>query len=166
MTLATLHSSERHDWQTPECVLERVRRVAPIAIDPCTSASNPTGAERAFTVEEDGLAQSWGLHLLGLDGLVYVNPPYGRELPKWVNKSWSEALEGVEVVLLAPARTDTKWFARASSSANARAFWRGRLTFVGAPHPAPFPSALWYWGDRPWDFCAAFADVAEVQVLR
>lgn len=35
-------SSQRHDWQTPDAILDAVRKVAPIGLDPCTVASNPT----------------------------------------------------------------------------------------------------------------------------
>lgn len=42
--LAPLMSSAKDDWQTPAEVLELVRKVGPIVLDPCTTVDNPTGA--------------------------------------------------------------------------------------------------------------------------
>jgi len=65
--LAPLMSSARtgrgtDGWCTPPEVLERVRRVGPIALDPCTDASNPTGALKYITHDSygGGLAREWG----------------------------------------------------------------------------------------------------------
>lgn len=41
---------------------------------------------------------------------VFCNPPYGRELPKWIKKAHDEAEKGALVVMLIPARTDTRAF--------------------------------------------------------
>lgn len=47
-----LFSSQDETWQTPDEILERVRRVAPIALDPCTAVDNPTGAARFCVARE------------------------------------------------------------------------------------------------------------------
>ncbi len=148
------------DWQTPENVLELVRKVGPIALDPCTSAENPTGAEHfccQVTVQDDdgrpvvasysdGLQRRWS----DFRGLVYVNPPYGRALPQWVDKCIQEAERGAEIILLVPSRTDTRWWHKAANEATSCAFWKGRMTFKGAPSTAPFPTCLFYFG-KNWD---------------
>jgi site-specific DNA-methyltransferase (adenine-specific) len=149
-------------WQTPECVLERVRKLGPIALDPCTNADNPVGAERFYTPRDFGLSKPWAEDAAG--GLVYVNSPYGRELPEWVVKCVAEAALGAEMVALVPSRTDTRWFNAALDSCQALAFWRGRVKFRGAKDCAPFPSALFYWGARQWEFAVAFRDVCRVSV--
>ena len=42
---------------------------------------------------------------------VFCNPPYGREIGAWVEKCCHEAQkENTVVVMLIPARTDTKYF--------------------------------------------------------
>jgi hypothetical protein len=144
--IAAMTSSVKHDWETPEKILGVVRSVlGPIYLDPCTSLSNPVGAERFYVPKDDGLSKQWR-------GTVYMNSPYGRELSKWVKKASAE--EGATAIIgLIPARPDTRWFQDycnpSTSSATAVCFWRGRLTFVGAPAPALFPSALVLWtGDR------------------
>lgn len=128
----------RDDWQTPECVLERVRRVGPIELDPCADANRPLGHAN-FTVEDDGLQRFWPI------GLVYVNPPYSQ-LRKWLAHCAARGTTGAEIIALVPARTDTRAWHESATTARAVCFWRGRLRFVGALHPAPFPSAVLYWG--------------------
>ena len=154
-------------WTTPEWYLERVRRVGPIGLDPCSNPKATTGAYVEFYgpgYAKDGLAESW----IGYaeHGLVFVNPPYGRELPKWTAKSAAEAARGCEIVALVPARTDTRWaHDHVFSSAAAILFHKKRIKF-GNPPPnakgsdAPkFPSMTAYWGRRPANFAAAFEDL-------
>jgi hypothetical protein len=173
-------SSGSGDWQTPACVLERVRKVGPIALDPCTTRGNPT---RAFSiclergprpgdddrVHIDGLAVAWvdALAAGKLDGLVYVNCPYGRAISQWTKRCNAGAAEdGLEIIALLPARTDTRWWRDCTPPVHAQAvcFWAGRLRFVGAPASAPFPSALVYWGPRKHRFADAFADVGAIWI--
>lgn len=157
-----LLSSKDPTWQTPDCVLDRVRRIGPIGLDPCTVEENPTNAHAIFTPYDDGLVHAWFTH--DTSHVVYVNPPYGRGIGPWVNKCSEAYLDGETVVALLPARPDTRWF---PWDANALCFWRGRLKFRGAPAPAPFPSVLAFWGDRPARdrFEAAFQDAGKVVVL-
>lgn len=154
--LAPLMSSARGDWQTPDCVLERVRCVAPIGLDPCTAPSNPTRAAGYYTPLSNGLTQPWDG--VGND-LIYCNPPYGRGIGAWVDKCREAAAAGETVIALLPARTDTRWF---PWDADALCFWSGRLTFKGAPAPAPFPSVLAFWGSDTVPFKLAFRDAGPV----
>ena len=39
-----------------------------------------------------------------------MNPPYGRQIKKWIAKAHRESLRGAIVVCLIPARTDTSYF--------------------------------------------------------
>lgn len=154
--LAPLMSSERDDWNTPEIVLERVRAMGPIGLDPCGNAGSIVGAETEWRLERDGdsLHRDWSGH-----GLVYCNPPYGRLIRAWVAKCRETSATGAEVIALVPARPDTRWWHEscAPPAADAVCFWRGRLTFLGAPAGAPFPSAIIYFGDRPRRFQEVFA---------
>jgi len=171
MTLDVHYSTKRPDWETPDCILERL---GPIALDPCTKYYNPTNANvycvaSQAEVEElarnattadmfgqcfiDGLAQPWRRFSMG--GLVYCNPPYGRGVGKWLEKG----LDGCEVIYLLPARTDTKWFHRYSQEFDVGCLINGRLKFKGAKTSAPFPSMLLYRGWRPLWFVDQFADM-------
>ena len=164
--LAVLKSSERQDWRTPEILLALVRGLGTIGLDPC-AAYEKRHHFAAYNVTEedgDGLDVDWA-QLVGDDALVFVNPPYGRELSDWVDACVYEADRGAEIILLAPSRTDTRWFRCATQSADARCLLYGRLTFEGAENSAPFPSAVWYFGQQHYQFCAVFADAGEVACL-
>jgi site-specific DNA-methyltransferase (adenine-specific) len=72
-----------------------------------------------------------------------MNPPYGREIGKWIEKAYVESLGGATVVCLIPARTDTKyWHEFIFPHANEIRFIKGRLKFGNSKNSAPFPSAL------------------------
>lgn len=73
-----------------------------------------------------------------------MNPPYGREIGKWVEKALEESRKEAEcVVCLLPARTDTKWFHDfCLPFAKSITFLKGRLKFGEATNSAPFPSMV------------------------
>jgi site-specific DNA-methyltransferase (adenine-specific) len=158
-------SSSKHDWQTPERVLDLVRQVGPIALDPCTTAENPCDARVCFVPPADGLALQWSWEI-NADGVIYVNPPYGRAIGAWVDKCVLEAGYAGQIILLVPARPDTAWYDVAKQGANALCEVRGRLRFKGADAGAPFPSALFYWGTSPFLFCHVFQELGRVEVMR
>lgn len=88
-----------------------------------------------FTAAEDGLIQPWS-------GSVFVNPPYGRQISKWVAKAALEISRCRMIVMLLPARTDTGWFHDYVYGRAEVRFIRGRLKFSGSIWPAPFPSMV------------------------
>ncbi|MDR1186264.1 MAG: phage N-6-adenine-methyltransferase [Bifidobacteriaceae bacterium] len=120
-------SSARTDWRTPADVYDELNREFSFDFDPCPP--DPTF---------DGLAVPWGAS-------NFVNPPYGRELPKWVAKAHREAVSGKTVVMLVPSRTDTRWWHGYVMRADEVRYIKGRLRFQGARHGAPFPSCLVIW---------------------
>lgn len=143
------YSSDRHDWGTPwDFYLMLSMMYGPFTLDPCATANNAK-CDKFYTIEDDGLAQDWAAEC------VFMNPPYGREIGKWVKKAYEEAwLGGARVVALLPARTDTRWWHDYVMRANTIRFVRGRLRFEGAENSAPFPSAVVIWhpgtADRGW----------------
>lgn len=160
---AALLSSTDMTWQTPPEFLDLVRAVGDIAFDPATTPDNPVGARYFCDNGEHGcgLAADWGRTLSCLSparGLAYVNPPYGRELPKWIAKMALEGGAGAEIIALIPARPDTRaWQRDIRGTADRVCFLAGRIRFVGAPAAAPFPSAVIYWGERGDEFHRVFS---------
>lgn len=77
-----------------------------------------------------------------MGGANYVNPPYGRELPKWIAKGYAEWQKGKTVVFLIPSRTDTRWWHDYCMKATDIRFIKGRLKFDDQKNSAPFPSAI------------------------
>ena len=124
-----LFKSQTVEWPTPAKVYEELDREFHFNFDPCPISGT-----------EDGLAtlfQSWAGRRL------FVNPPYGPQIRKWLER----AHEAEVAVFLIPARTDTRWFHDlVLPKAIEIRFIRGRLTFGGAKHPAPFPSMVVIFG--------------------
>lgn len=117
-------SSQRLDWQTPKAVYQILDAEFNFDFDPCPI--NP---------KFDGLKIEWGR-------VNFVNPPYGREIPKWIKKGFEESQKGRAVVFLIPSRTDTKWWHDYIMKADEIRFIKGRLKFGNAKNSAPFPSAI------------------------
>ncbi|HET6495839.1 MAG TPA: hypothetical protein VFH61_10795, partial [Thermoleophilia bacterium] len=82
--------------------------------------------------------------------------PYRAPWWKKIIAESNEMGEDCHMVDLIPAKPGTGYFQDIVAHARAVVFIRGRLTFVGAPDPAPFESALVYHGDRPVRFVEHF----------
>jgi phage N-6-adenine-methyltransferase len=132
---ASVHfSSATDEWETPQALFNELSWIyGGFTLDPCATRQNAKCA-RFFTRADDGLARRW-------DGKVYLNPPYGREIGRWVRKAFEESLRGALVVCLLPARTDTRWWQDYARRGHV-CFLRGRLKFGQAKNAAPFPSAI------------------------
>ena len=132
---AALLSSKSNEWETPIEFFKELDEEFHFTLDPCSTHENAK-CEKHFTIEENGLAQSWK------GETVFCNPPYGRELPKWIEKWSREAGGGTLVVMLIPARTDTRAFHEFIYGKAEVRFLRGRLKFGGSKNSAPFPSMV------------------------
>lgn len=129
-----VHFSSTTDlWATPQKFFDGLADEFTFGVDVCALPGNAK-CTRYFTPEEDGLAQDW-------IGVCWMNPPYGREIGKWVRKAFESSQGGATVVCLLPARTDTAWWHDYAIKGEVR-FLRGRLKFGGQKNSAPFPSAL------------------------
>ena len=134
MVHQSLFSSATPEWETPQWLFDALDKEFGFTLDPCSSNENAK-CRQHFTSKEDGLAQSWE------EQVVFMNPPYGREIRKWMKKAFDSSLAGATVVCLIPARTDTKWWHQFAMKGEIRLL-QGRLKFGGGDHPAPFPSAI------------------------
>ncbi len=131
--MAVHFSSETDEWETPQDFFDRLNEEFHFTLDVCATPENAK-CSKFFTKRENGLLQKW-------TGVCWMNPPYGREIGKWVQKAYESALEGATVVCLLPARTDTAWWHDYCMKGEIR-FVRGRLKFGNATENAPFPSAV------------------------
>lgn len=135
---AAAMTSNKDDWETPQALFDTLDAEYHFTLDPCATHENAK-CSKHYTVEENGLLRSW-------EGeTVFCNPPYGRDISKWVEKCYLESAHAT-VVMLIPARTDTAYFHDyIYHKANRIKFIRGRLKFeVGgaAMNSAPFPSMI------------------------
>ena len=138
-----MFSSKKDDWETPQWLFDDLDSEFHFTLDPCADESNHK-CDKFFTKSEDGLSKCWK------GENVFCNPPYGREIGKWVRKAyetqksaWNYKYKTI-VVMLVPARTDTKWFhdyIYNKENVEIR-FLKGRLKFGNAKNSAPFPSMI------------------------
>lgn len=121
-----LFSSNRGEWRTPKALYELLVTQA-----------------RRFDVSDrhdgtfDAFRDEWPAHW-------FANPPYGKEIIRWVAKM-NSAGPGVALI---HARTDTRWAQEFVLPFAEVEFIRGRLHFDDKA-PAPFPSILaWFNGEQ------------------
>ncbi|MDL2264639.1 phage N-6-adenine-methyltransferase [Synergistaceae bacterium OttesenSCG-928-I11] len=135
MHTALMFSSRTDEWETPAQLFEGLNEEFCFSLDVCASCCNKK-CESFYSRKEDALKQEWS-------GICWMNPPYGREIWRWVQKAYESSRNGATVVCLLPARTDTSWWQDyVIPHADEVRFIRGRLKFSGSRHNAPFPSAI------------------------
>jgi hypothetical protein len=169
--LSVHYSSKSDNWNTPKFIVPLLLEVmGEIDLDPCSNdANNPNIPARVCYDGRnvDGLSADWLPR-------TYMNSPYGRVIGKWTRKALKEVAlcHTSELIMLIPARTDTKWF---------RELWigtvcfvRGRLKFVNESlpsykedgnfkvSPAPFPSAFVYFGNNTDRFAQVFGAIGDI----
>lgn len=139
--------SQKDDWGTPQKLYDELNSEFHFTVDACADQDN-FKHKNYYTVETDGLNADWG------GQTVFCNPPYSKRKKDkpgqedWIEKAYKESREnGATVVMLIPARTDTKAFHNfILGKATEIRFIKGRLKFEinrkENKDPAPFPSMI------------------------
>jgi hypothetical protein len=130
------------DWYTPPWIFERLD--LEFDMDPC-QPEEPIKwipAKTTYSLKDDGLASPW-------NGLVWLNPPYGKSTGAWLNKMHQHR-NGVALVF---SRTDCAWYHDTVAKADAILFLKGRVKFVDglgvtSGSGAGCGSMLIAWGDN------------------
>lgn len=131
MNTEVMFSSKSDMWSTPQDLFDELNTEFHFETDVCAIPENAK-CEKYYTPDINGLKQEWS-------GVCWCNPPYGREIGKWVAKA---AESKATTVMLIPSRTDTKWFHDYIYNKAEVRFLKGRLKFGGAQNSAPFPSMI------------------------
>lgn len=165
-----LFSSQSDEWETPQSYFDELNQEFNFTLDVCATAKNKK-CELYFGYYPErfinGLTTPWK-HPLNTRHVAWMNPPYSEpESPcknnckkklcvkrgfhcldykpgkkDWVKKAVEESKNGVTVVALLPARTDTNWFhdyIYNVPNIEVR-FIRHRLNFSNSANSATFPS--------------------------
>lgn len=105
------------EWLTPP---ELIKNLGEFDLDPCAPIDRPwETAKKHFTLKENGLIQKW-------EGRVWLNPPYGLEAKKWLEKLCHHG-NGIALIF---ARTETNmFFDWVWDTATSAIFIKGRLYF-------------------------------------
>ena len=136
MNKEVMFSSATDNWATPQDFFDELNEEFHFDLDVCADEINHK-CDKYYTKEQDGLTMPW-------KGIVWCNPPYGREIGKWVRKALFASVGGATVVVLIPARTDTKWFhdyIYKRDNVEIR-FVKGRLKVGNSKNSAQFPSMV------------------------
>ena len=132
-----MFSSATDNWSTPQDFFDKLNDEFHFTLDVCADENNHK-CEHYYTKEIDGLSRPW-------IGTIWCNPPYGRKIGEWVRRAhFSSHIGSATVVMLLPARTDTRWFHEyIYNQPNTEIrFIKGRLKFGGCKNSAPFPSMV------------------------
>ena len=78
MNKEVMFSSKTDLWETPQDFFEKLDREFGFELDVCALPENAK-CSRYFSPMDDGLEQDW-------TGVCWCNPPYGREIEKWVKR--------------------------------------------------------------------------------
>lgn len=136
MNTELMFSSKTPEWATPQYLFNELNGEFNFTLDPCATKENAK-CKKFYTKQDNGLIQDWG----GYN--VFCNPPYGSEIKHWVKKCSEEGKKkDTIVVMLIPARTDTRYFHEFIYHKAEIRFLKGRLKFGDSKNSAPFPSML------------------------
>lgn len=136
-TTKGIFSHNSDEWSTPDDLFKKLDSEFHFTLDPCSTDEN-CKCEKHYTMKDDGLTDYWS------DEVVFCNPPYSK-VSDWVAHAWySHFYFDTTIVMLLPARTDTKWFHNFiyNEPGVEIRFIEGRLKFSNSKHNAPFPSML------------------------
>ncbi len=139
-TKEILFSSDKQDWSTPQALFDEVNKEFAFTLDAAADETNAK-CESFLTEKDDALVCDW-------PGVVWLNPPYGRGVGRWVEKAYEQSKMGSTVVCLIFCRTDTKWWHRWAMKAAEIRLIPGRISFGAARGGAPAPSCLLVFDDN------------------
>lgn len=107
------------EWYTPKWIFDHLG--IDFDLDPASPSDHETFVPAAvkYTKKENGLLCPW-------HGRVFMNPPYGTDTPKWMDK-FIDHNNGIALVF---SRTDARWFQRAAFECDAMLLLAGRVNFV------------------------------------
>lgn len=140
MNTECMFSSATCEWATPPELFKALDAEFDFTCDVCATADNAKCAE-FYSPEQDGLAQKWA-------GVCWCNPPYGREIGKWVRKAAEStatampksAIRAVAQSMPSPPPTLRRWYgARTAPMPN---FMKDQSAFIARILPA-FALMLW-----------------------
>ena len=123
-------------YETPPEIFGPLNNEFKFTLDVCAIPENAK-CNKYFTPNENGLSKKW-------EGVCWMNPPFGREMKKWVKKAFEEWGQGATVVALLPARTNTLWWHDWVMKGEVR-FIKGEVRFVGYKRGLWMPMAVVVW---------------------
>ena len=132
--------SESEEYETPKEIFEPLQKEFNLQLDVCASSSNHK-LDNYFNKEDDALTKDWHKQ-----GNFWMNPPFGRQLKKWVQKSHEESQKGVVGVSILPVRSNTLWWHKYIIDTKAEVrFLKGEIKFGDCKRGLWLPFAIVIW---------------------
>lgn len=170
---------DEKNWGTPQKFLDVLYQFDSVGLDPCSNEHSIVKAREHWTeytqtfedkTIENKLPEETFIWPWGGRGLVYCNPPYGKESDVFFEKMAKEGALGTEIIALVPGRTDVKrWHEKGATTADAECKWKGRISFIDpitheVKPGTKFPSIVLYWGLRIRRFKQVFEKYGDVKI--
>ena len=128
------------EYSTPFKIVEPLINEFGLTRDVCASALNHKLPDY-WTKEDNSLAMNW-------EGNCWMNPPFSRDLNKWVKKACNDAERfGGTKVCLIPVRSNTKWWAEVCVKAEIR-FINGEVNFNDEERGLWLPMCIIIFGEK------------------
>lgn len=142
--LKPLMSHNSDEWETPKELFDKLDKEFNFNVDAAATDENAL-CRRYFDKEYNNALDARPWDVYNGDTKVWCNPPYSL-CKEFVKKACEEWKRGCKIVMLLPARTDTRWFHEYIYQKNGVKveFIKGRLKFSQSKNSAPFPSMLVY----------------------
>lgn len=131
--------SAKQSWETPRDLFDRLNKEFNFNLDLAANEENKK-CNNFYDKEKDSMTQEW-------KGTCWLNPPYGEKagykLSQWVIKAYKESKKyNSTIVMLIPARTNTRWWHDYVMQAYEVRLICGRPKFGDATHGLPQPLAI------------------------
>jgi site-specific DNA-methyltransferase (adenine-specific) len=130
-------SSKNKNWETPQSLFNQYNEIYNFTYDLAADKFNKK-CKFYFSKKDNSLTKDWHK----IKGWLWLNPPYGRDVIKWVEKSHNEALKGAKIIMLIFAKTDTKYFHNYIYNKYEIEFLKGRLKFGNSKNNAPYGNMI------------------------
>jgi len=123
-----IHSSNDMAWRTPKALFEHLHNEFGFTLDAAANKENALvpnylGKDHKDPKLHNSLTCHW-------KGVVFCNPPYGRQVGQWIKQAYEQSQQGATVVVLVMACTDTAWWHDYAWKADEIRLLRGRVRFT------------------------------------
>jgi phage N-6-adenine-methyltransferase len=133
-------ASKSIEYSTPSAIVQPLIVEFDLQLDVCASSKNHK-LPNYFTINDNALNKQW-------HGNCWMNPPFDRNLGKWVKKAHHEAKQnGGTKVCLFPVRSNTSWWNEVCPDAEIR-FINGEVNFNDEPRGLWWPMCIMIFGEK------------------
>ncbi len=125
------HANPKDEYETPRRIFDPLNYEFRFGIDLAASKKNRLCGSWFGPGHDDGkYNDSLSIDWNGVAAALWLNPPYGKGIDRWVRKAYEESAKGALVVALLPANMDSGWMHDWVLGKAELRFIRGRVQFT------------------------------------